>query len=178
MTFSNPAGGAREAAGQYTTALLAVLDGREPLDLLPLMPANLRTLAESVDDAKLRRPEKEGKWSMIQIAQHLADTELVVGWRYRMAVSHDEPPVQPFDQDRFVSKLWKGDESLEDVLSQFEALRAINLRFLRSLTPEEWQRGGLHAERGRETVRRNAELSAAHDLVHLRQMGRVKQSGK
>jgi hypothetical protein len=174
MSLSNPAGDAKSAAAGYTKALLDLLGDRQPLDVLPHGPARVRELAASVDDAALRHPEAEGKWSMLQVMQHLADTELAVGWRYRVAVAQNEPTITGFDQDAWVTHLWHGDEPAEDALAQFEAVRAANVRLLRRLTPEQWQRAGIHEERGRETVLHIARLSAAHDLAHLRQLERIR----
>jgi hypothetical protein len=176
MSLSNPAGDAKAAAAGYTKALLDLLGDRQPLDVLPLAPARLRELVSSVDDATLRKPEREGKWSILQVAQHLADTELAVGWRYRVAVAQHEPVITGFDQDAWVTHLWHGDEPAEEPLAQFEAVRAANLRLLRRLTPEQWQRAGMHEERGRETVLHIAKLSAAHDLAHLRQLERIRRT--
>ena len=175
-SFSNSAANAKANAAAYTKALLDKLGNRDPLEVLAETPADVRSLIESVDDATLRRPEREGKWSMLQVAQHLADVELVVGFRYRMPVAQDNPPLQGYDQDLWVQKLWRGDEAIADVLAQFEPIRAANLRFLRQLRPEEWQRAGLHAERGPESVRHTARLAAGHDLVHRAQLRRVRDA--
>ena len=41
------------------------------------------------------------------------------------------------------------------------------------LTPEEWQRNGIHAERGPMTVRDLALQIAGHDLNHLEQIRKI-----
>jgi hypothetical protein len=174
MTLTNPAGDAVNAAATYTKALLDILGDRDPLAVLRATPARLREIATSVDDDRLRRAEGPGKWSMLQVAQHLADSELVCAWRYRLAVAQDGAPITPYDQDIWMATLWHGDERIDDVLAQFDVARTANLRLLSRLTPEEWQHAGLHAERGRETVRHQATLAAGHDLVHLRQIERVR----
>src|SRR5882724_12044886 len=123
----------------YAESLYAALADRDPIAVFQETPARLRQLTTSVGDAALRRAEREGKWSMLQIAQHLADSELVVGWRYRLISAQDGAPVTAYDQDQWVSSLWRGDERLDDVLAQFEALRAANLRLLARLTPAQWK---------------------------------------
>jgi hypothetical protein len=175
-SYSNAAATAKANAAAYTQSLLDKLGERKALEVLAESPSDVRSLLESVDDAALRRPEREGKWSMLQVAQHLADVELVVGFRYRMPVAEDNPSLQGYDQDLWVQRLWRGDETVSDVLAQFEDIRAANLRFLRRLRPEEWERAGMHAERGRETVRHTANLAAGHDLVHRAQMRRVRDA--
>ncbi len=38
-------------------------------------------------------------WSASEIAAHLADIEVALGWRLRQVLSADEPELQPFDQN-------------------------------------------------------------------------------
>jgi hypothetical protein len=172
--FSNPLSYAPEAADAYVRALFDVLGNRDPLDTLPRTPARLRDAVEDVPDEALRRPEAPGKWSVVEVVQHLADSELVYGYRLRLTVAHDRPAIPGYDQDRWAANLRYADVLLEDALADFEALRTMNLRFLRGLPEEGWERVGLHAERGEESVRKLTRLMAGHDLVHLRQIERIK----
>jgi hypothetical protein len=59
-------------------------------------------------------------------------------------------------------------------MDQIRALRRSNLRLLRSLSPEELRRSGVHAERGEESVEHLLRLYAGHDLVHRRQLERIR----
>ena len=52
--------------------------------------------------------------------------------------------------------------------------RAANLAWVQSLSDEELDRAGIHEERGEESVRRIVKLLAAHDIVHCRQIERIK----
>lgn len=174
--FSNPLSYAPETADAYVRALFDVLGDQDPLDTMPRTPARLRDAVEGVPDAALRRPEAPGKWSVVQVVQHLADSELVYGYRIRMTVAHDRPAIQGYDQDLWATSLRYDAVRLEDALADFEALRTLNLRFLRSLPEASWERVGLHAERGEESVRQLTRLMAAHDLVHLRQIERIKRA--
>ena len=65
---------------------------------------------------------------------------------------------------------------LDDTLAELRALRGRNLRLFRALGEEELDRYGIHAERGRESVRHIRALIAAHDLVHRNQIERIKRA--
>lgn len=158
----------------YAESLFAALGDRDPLAVMRETPARLRELTTSVDDATLRRPEREGKWSMLQVAQHLADAELVVGWRYRSIAAQDGAPITSYDESSWVQSLWRGDEKLEDVLAQFAAIRAANVRLFERLNDEQWEHAGIHSERGKESVRYMYRLTGGHDVVHLRQVERIR----
>jgi hypothetical protein len=174
--FSNPLSYAPEAADAYIRALLNVLGDEDPLDVLPRTPARLRDAVEGMDDDALQRPEAPGKWSVVAVVQHLADSELIFGYRIRLTVAHDRPAIPGYDQDLWATNLGYADARLEDALADFEALRTLNLRFLRALPEAAWERAGLHAERGEESVRKLTRLMAGHDLVHLRQIARIRQA--
>jgi DinB superfamily len=178
VTFSNPAGNAAAAASGYVKALLDVLGSRDTLEVLselvPWLTARLRGVAEPV----LRRPEAPGKWSVIEVIQHLADSDLVAGFRTRMVLSEERPPLQGYDQDRWASEFRYREVPLPLALDQLRALRAANLHLWKQLTAEQLERTGLHAERGPETVGHILRLMGAHDLVHRRQIDRILLSAR
>ncbi len=82
MTFSNPAGAAAAAtATPYVRALLDVLGSRDPVEVLDQLLPWITDRIRGLDDSALRRPEAPGKWSVIEVIQHLADSDLVFGYR-------------------------------------------------------------------------------------------------
>lgn len=173
MTFANPAANAAAAAPGYVRALLDLLGDRDPLAVAAEQLPWLEGRLTGRPDAVLRRPEAPGKWSAVQIVQHLADTEVVYAFRTRMILTEDRPPIQGFDQDAWARALRYGEAPLDEILAQLGAVRAANLRLWRSLTVEQRGRVGLHSERGPESVDLLIRLMGAHDLVHRRQLDRV-----
>ncbi|HEX9652536.1 MAG TPA: DinB family protein [bacterium] len=176
MSYSNPAGQAKAAASAYVAALLKVVGDRDPIAVQEQLLNSLTEAITGFDEAELRRPEKPGKWSIIEVIKHLADGEMVIGFRLRMILAHDRPPITAYDQDLWASELKYNEARLEETLSQLRALREANLQLLRSLTTQQWQRFGIHAERGEESVERLAKMVAGHDLVHLSQIERIKRA--
>jgi hypothetical protein len=173
VTFSNPAGSAGAAAAGYIRALLDLLGQQDPLDVLAGQVAWLERRTAGLPEAVLRRPEKPGTWSAIAVVQHLADSDLVTGWRCRHILAEDRPVIQGYDQDAWAVRLRYADADPAAALAQLRGLRAANLRLWRSLSPAELAREGLHSERGPESVDRLVRLAAGHDLVHRRQIDRV-----
>ena len=173
MTFSNPAGNAPAAASGYVRALLDLLGTRNPIEvlgeLLPWLDHRLR----GVVDATLRRPEKPGKWSVIEVIQHLADSELVAGFRSRMVLSEDRPTLQGYDQDRWASEFRYREVSLSQALEQLRGLRLANLHLWKHLTHAQLERVGLHSERG-SAGRRSGSPGRARHI----QAGRGRGSGR
>ena len=176
MTFSNPAGAAASAATTYVRALLDVLGPRDPIEvldeLLPWMAARIRDL----DDSALRCPEAPGKWSVIEVIQHLADSDLVFSYRLKMMLTEDRPLLGGYDQDRWAGELRYRDVPLELALDQLRSMRTANLHILRPLSPSQLERVGLHSERGPESAGFLLQLMGGHDLVHRRQIDRILSS--
>ncbi|HET9725709.1 MAG TPA: DinB family protein [Gemmatimonadales bacterium] len=173
MTFANPAGDAAAAAAGYTRALLELLGDRDPLAVAGELLPWLERRTAGLDDAVIRRPEAPGKWSVLEIIQHLADTEVVYAWRTRQILTQDRPAIQGYDQDAWARTLGYDTADLAVALGQLRGVRTANLRLWRSLTPAQLARVGLHSERGPESMDLVLRMMGAHDLVHRRQIDRV-----
>ena len=157
----------------YAARLQAYTEGKNPLAMQAEMPAILAELIRGVPQAKLTRSPAPGKWSVVEILAHLAEDELTSSWRYRQMLENDGVALAGFDQDLWAKlgnySAWSGEEAL----GMFRLLREANLRMLRTLSPEQWDRCGVHAERGKITVRDLARHMAGHDRNHLDQVRRI-----
>jgi len=176
VTFSNPAGNAPAAAGAYVRALLDLLGPGDPLQVMAELLAWVDERLRGVPEPVLRAPEAPGKWSVIQVLQHLADSDLVAGYRLRMVVAEDRPPLQGYDQDRWAWEFQYDQVPLTAALDQLRALRTANLHLWTRLTAAQLQRVGVHSERGAESAGHILRLMAGHDLVHRRQIDRILKS--
>jgi uncharacterized damage-inducible protein DinB len=172
--YTNPASGAKEDAEAYISAILDLLGDQDPLVVLRGTPAAARQLTLDLTAQELHTPEADGKWSAAAVLQHLADSDLVWGYRMRRALAEDRPPLHGFDQDLWASRLGYADTDAEKALAMFEALRASNVALLERATQEDLRRVGVHEERGEESVAHMMRLYAGHDLVHRRQLARIR----
>lgn len=176
MSFTNPAGSAGEAAERYIGALLELLGDQDPFEILSLLPTAVAKAVAGLSPEDLHRPEAPGKWSIVEVVQHLADSELVNGYRIRAVLTEDEPAIAGYDQDAWARDLDYASRSFGDAFDQLVVLRGANLKLFRALTDKQLDRWGVHSERGQESVRQLIHLLAAHDLVHLRQIERIKET--
>ena len=173
--FTNPAGAAAEHSAAYTNAILDLLGNRDPMVVLRETPSVLLHRIEGLTPEEIRKPEAAGKWSIGQVLQHLADSEIVHAWRMRIILAHDRPPLTGYDQDLWAERLRYEEEDSSDSLSLFATLRAANLRLLERASPAELERVGVHAERGDESVAHIRRLYAGHDLLHIQQIERIRR---
>jgi hypothetical protein len=171
--FTNSASTSKEEAKAYTAAVLGLVGDAEPVPILRATAAKLRELVDRVAIDAIATHEAPGKWSIRQVIQHLADSEVVFAWRLRMILSHDRPEITGYDQDLWAQRLGYDDADAAEALETFTALRRANLRLLTRASAEDLARYGVHAERGNESVAHMMRMYAGHDTLHLRQIERI-----
>jgi hypothetical protein len=118
------------------------------------------------------RPER-GEWSVLEVLAHVVDAEVVAAARYRWILAHDEPPLAPFDQDRWVERLHGNRADPAALMELFRALRTANLRLWSESSEAERSRIGLHQERGPESFDLTFRLAAGHGRLHHEQASRT-----
>ena len=151
------------------------MDHRTPLDAIADTPRRLAELVETLGPERLETPPAPGKWSAAEIVCHLADCEIVFGFRLRQTLAEDEPTIEPFDQDKW-AKMYKGVPA-NLALETFSAMRKWNLRLIKASLPAAANRKMTHPERGTMTFKTIVETMAGHDLNHLGQLRKLAGKG-
>ena len=159
-----------ETVQEYIQRILAQSDGKDPMKVQASTAAKLKRLIQRAPSAKLRKRPAPGKWSAGEIIAHLADGEIVTGWRIRQILGAPGTPLQAYDQDAWAAAGRYEKRDARKSLEQFRVLREGNLALLKSLTPEQRKQHGMHAERGVETIEHIVRMMAGHDLNHLAQV--------
>lgn len=163
----------QETADQYRQRILSYLNGRDPIKMQAEAPAKLAKLLKGISPARARKRPAPGKWSIAEIVAHLADAELVGGYRIRAILGAPGCQVIGFDQDVWVTALHYDKRNLGKSFAQYRALREANLALVKTLTPEQWKHHGVHNERGAETIETIVRMFAGHDLNHFQQIERI-----
>lgn len=174
--FTNPASRSAEQAAAYTTAVLNLLGSEDPFAVLRRTPAALEEFRAGLSGDVIARPEAPRRWSIGQVLRHLVDSDLVWGYRLRMVLAHERPPLTGYDQDLWAERLHYERSDADEALHEFAVLRRMNLRLLERASPDDLARVGVHQERGDESVDRMTRLYAGHDLLHLRQLARIRDT--
>ncbi len=160
---------------QYIARMKGYVGGRDPLQLMAVHPAKLERAVRGLTKAKLLRRPRPKKWSIQEILAHLADSELVYGWRLRLMLEQPGLVLQPTNQDTWAANLPYKRLPEGKLVEQFRVLRESNLRLLKSVPRPWWSRYGMHLERGKETVKRTVVLLAGHDINHLNQIAAIRK---
>jgi hypothetical protein len=154
---------------EYQQLILGWLGDRDPAEVQAATPSALRALVADAGDFARMRPEP-AEWSAFECMAHICDAELVIAGRYRWILAEDRPDIVPYDQDLWIDRFHVGrDETVDELLAVFEALRTADIALWRTTPPADRVRYGMHRERGPESFELTFKLTAGHDLFHLDQ---------
>ena len=125
------------------------------------------------DAALSRRPDAKN-WAAKEIVCHLRDTEEAFGARFEQILAMDtDPKLGAASADRWAEERQYLRNDAAEAVGAFRQRREETLATLRALTPEQWNKGGIHPVRGRMTLDTFLALMAWHDDNHLDQLARA-----
>jgi hypothetical protein len=143
-------------------------DPDNPIATLRQTPAFITEVAAGFSEDQLRRPLREGEWSMVQVLAHLHACAAVWGSDIDRMLVGDAPRLQRTDPGRSMHLPRFRDPSFADSLAAFITLREELLALLASLTPEQWAYTGTLGGYP-QTVAGHVRRMAKHEAVHQRQ---------
>ncbi len=135
--------------------------------VLAALPENLRSAVHSLTDSQVDTPYREGGWTVRQLIHHVADSHINAYVRSRRALTEDWPAVNAYDE-----KLWAelSDAHTMPIGVSLELLEALHRRWVvlfESLTEEQWQRGYVHSENGKQKLAGVLQTYAWHCRHHV-----------
>ena len=126
----------------------------------------LRETVDSLNDEELRKTYRDGSWNVRQLVHHIADSQLNMYQRLKLALTDENPTVPGFDQEKWAIQ---PDTELP-VESSIKMLEGINERIVslgNNLTEEQLDRAFTHQENGEITVATKVAKLAWHEKHHL-----------
>ena len=165
------------------TPYTADLDGREPIRAMRDTAARLRAVVGDWRPEQFERSYAPGKWDARRILTHLAQSEIALGYRARMALTTPGYTAQSFDQDSWMSieagavgaggsgrAGRSGGLSGAEALAAFLGLTTMNIAFYASLSEADRAVTLSHPEYGALTVDWIIHQMAGHQIHHLKQV--------
>lgn len=159
------------------------LAGREPLAAMRETTARIRALAGDWRPEQFSRSYATGKWDARLILTHLAQSEIALGYRARMALTTPGYVSQSFDQDKWMAieagragRAGTADGSGltgHDALDAFVATAAMNIALFASLSDADRAITLAHPEYGSLTVDWIIHQMAGHQIHHLKQLEQI-----
>jgi hypothetical protein len=153
-----------------TTNFCPVCDAEAelPTDLFGGMLEMPKLISRSFKEPRSVTPD--AGWTPHEIAAHLADVEVVLGWRIRQVLVNKAPTLEPFDQDAYAANLAYGSRELATSLATYAANRQSNIELLRRAGEPGMQRLFKHPEFGDRELGILVRHIADHDIAHLKQI--------
>lgn len=84
----------------------------------------------------------EGKWTIKDIIQHVIDTERIFAYRALRFSRNDKTPLPSFEENDYAENTDSNKRSIQDLLTEFSAVRHSTLLFYKSLSEEQLKRIG------------------------------------
>jgi hypothetical protein len=142
-------------------------DVEMPTDMMSTMAEIPKLVSRSFKEP--RRLDGEG-WTPHEVVAHMADIEVVLGWRIRQVFAEDEPMLQAFNEDIWGQVLYYRERELATSLATFAANRQSNLELMRLAGETGLERKYNHPEFGHRPLRVFIEHISDHDIMHLKQI--------
>lgn len=146
---------------------------RISIAVVAALPENLRAAVHGLTEAQLETPYRESGWTVRQVVHHVADSHINAYVRFRRALTEDWPAVSAYDEN-----LWAqlSDAHTMPVATSLDLLEALHRRWValfESLTEEQWQRGYVHSENGRQKlaeVLQSYDWHSRHHTAHVTEL--------
>lgn len=146
----------------------------DAIQILERTPSVLRVMLGGLTERWIHASEGPDTFTPFDNLGHLIHGERT-DWipRARIILSQSDAPFEPFD--RFAQERESEGKSVDQLLSEFEAMRRGNLHILSSwrLNSDHLALQGVHPALGRVTLRQLLSTWTAHDLGHIAQIARV-----
>ena len=141
---------------------------QNPVELLTTTLEEYRDAAALLADASWNQPWAPGKWTMRQVMVHVAQWEMIFGYRVTCAVAAPGFTIQLADQDALLLHTAGVDGAT--AFAAFDGSRRMNIGIVQALTDAERTIEALHPEYGVLSVNDLIVQMAGHGIHHLKQI--------
>jgi uncharacterized damage-inducible protein DinB len=107
----------------------------------------------------------DDKWTIKEIIQHIIDAERIFAYRALRISRNDQTPLPGFDENEYIDNTNGNSRSIQELLTEFSAVRHSNLLLFKSFATEQLTRMGI-ASNHPVSVRALAFLIIGHQKHH------------
>ena len=142
------------------------------------LPGEVERLVAGLTPGQLTTAYLPGEWTVAQNVHHLVDSHLNSYIRCKLIATEEQPPLKPYDQDRWAALADASQADITDSLAMLRHLHARWVIFWESLDEADWARSGFHPESGEVSLDTQLRLYAEHGEGHLEQITRTLVAGR
>ncbi|PID21571.1 metal-dependent hydrolase [Sporosarcina sp. P3] len=141
-------------------------DVQQWLQKMESYPTRLRETVDALNVEELNKTYREGAWTVRQLVHHIADSQLTMYQRLKLALTEDQPTAPAFDQEKW-AVLPDTQLPVEPSINMLEGINERIVALGNSLTEEQLQRTFIHQVNGEITVAKKVAKLAWHEEHHL-----------
>jgi len=130
------------------------------------LPVHLQSAVAGLGDAQLDTPYREGGWTVRQVVHHVADSHANSYVRFKLALTQDWPTIKPYDEAAWANLADSRRMPVESSLALIAALHSRWVALLETLSEEDFLRGYVHPESGRQDLATALAIYAWHSRHH------------
>lgn len=138
-------------------------------DVIVALTQNWNTLKETfaaIPESKEDYAYADGKWTIKQMLQHLADTERIFAYRALRFARKDPQQPLPFEENDYARAADVSSRSLKNILEEMETVRHASLSLFGSFSEADLLRSGKTAA-GEATVLSLGFAVCGHAIHHM-----------
>ena len=149
---------------------------KKHLDAAEKSPKEIAAAVSGLPEKVLRYKPSPEKWCVLEVLGHLADIEIVYGYRLRQMLADTKPVIALLDQDAWARNLGYMETPPAELVAFYGIARHHNLRMLRRAKAADFSKSAFHPELQREvTVAELAGTMGGHGASHLQQIEQLKR---
>jgi uncharacterized damage-inducible protein DinB len=137
-------------------------------DGLEAGPAKVRQVVRGLSEEQMRARPVPGKWSVLEVVCHLADSDQAWAHRIKRVIAEELPLLIGYDESRFAATLGYHKRNLNEELEFSERTRRQLAHIVRGLEPGALTKEGIHTEFGKLNLQQMLQIEIDHFEHHLK----------
>jgi len=151
----------------FNATYIKALDNVHLIEELEISLHDFIKFVQNIPMDKFDYRYAKGKWTIKEIIQHIIDAERIFGYRALRISRNDQTPLPGFEENEYVENTNANSRSIQELLTEFSAVRHSNLLLFKSLSSEQLTRMGMASNQA-ISVRALGFLMIGHLKHHQR----------
>lgn len=134
---------------EYSSFNATYINALENVSLIEELEISLHDFIKFVQNIPMDKFDyryAEGKWTIKDIIQHIIDAERIFCYRALRISRNDKTPLPGFEENSYVDNTDASIRSIQDLLSEFSAVRQSNLLLFKSFSANQLERMGIASD--------------------------------
>jgi uncharacterized damage-inducible protein DinB len=127
---------------EYMGNYIKLVKGENIYDELFQSYMETMELVTSLDPETLHSRYAEGKWNILEIVQHILDTERIFNYRALRFARMDKTDLPGFEEKEYAPASMASDRDINDMVRELSLVRACTIELFKSFTPEMLEQKG------------------------------------